>query len=80
MPEIAPLTDDERASKLWKLYDALLLYFLQAMQADKPPSAFLVNVIRHFLAHNGINVSTRAGMKSGLSALASGSDLPFKVD
>lgn len=80
MFETAPLTEDQQSRALWKLYDAVLLYFLKVLQSDKQPSAFLLNVIRHFLRDNGINAASRAGMQRGLSALASGSDLPFKVD
>lgn len=79
MPEMTPITEDQ-VRGLWKLYDVFLLYLLKVLQSDKPPSAFVLSTIRHFLRDNGINAASRAEMQRGLSALASGSDLPFKVD
>lgn len=80
MSEAKPLSEEDRVAKLWQLYDALLVYLLQAMQAEEAPPASLVDTARRFLGDNAINLSTRPDLRRGLAAMSDLRGLPFKVD
>lgn len=71
------LTGDQRYELLQKLYDALLRCLLAALTSETPPKASLLEVVRGFLAAEGITAKTRPTMRRGLDDLTTLRKLPF---
>ena len=72
-----PLSDAARFELLWKLFDALLLHLVAALEKPGPVKASMLDVVRHFLAMNNITMASRADAKRGLTSLAEFRALPF---
>ena len=75
-----PMTPEQQHAALKKLWDALVLHLLDALQGDKPARASMLDVSRRFLADNGINAVSRPDLRRGLEAIAELRNLPFDPD
>jgi hypothetical protein len=75
-----PLTDEERAAKLWELYDELLLRLLSTLQSGEPVKASFLDVCRAFLNSQGVDIRSMPDPTKALKTLGQLRALPFEGD